>query len=300
MKRTEENQYSMMRTVQSLFRDHQDVLDAVPALESASNKLDNLLTELSIAIQVQQDGAQGETETKNRLKQTLVDTGLGIMGAVKALANDTNDGPLFDRVDYTPSGFGRLRDNALAEAAQSIHDAAFENKQQLEDYGILADDITVFENAITAYRGVISGPRVAVSEQKAQTERISQLVAQANDLLKNTMDNIMLQYKLEDPVFFNTYMSARAIVDTGIRHTAIRGKVTDAATGLPLYSAKVTIIELDRTASTGTDGVYGITEFEGGVYSVKVEMDGYVSQTKPVVELQRGRGMELNFQLTKV
>jgi cytoskeletal protein RodZ len=56
------------------------------------------------------------------------------------------------------------------------------------------------------------------------------------------------------------------------------GKVTDAETGLPLSSVKVTIDGL--TTYTDANGNYGFEGLTPGTYTVTFEKDGYETETR--------------------
>jgi hypothetical protein len=299
MKRTEENQFSMMRATQTVLNQNPAIVTAVPAIATAKTELDNLITEVSSAEQAQQNGSEGETLDKAATKAALMSEAEAIIGPVKAYARTMADNVLYDRVNYTNSALVRLTDTGLPDACQAVHDAASDNAAALASYGVTAAVITSLQTRIDAYRTMSSAPRAAIAQQKAQTERIASLMERGTALLKGTMDNLVLPYKTQRPVFFSEYTTARQIVDTGKRHTTIRGTVTDAATGQPLYNTRITIVELNRTTRSGADGVYGLQKFEGGVYTITAELKDYRTETKSVVEIQRGQSIEINFSLDR-
>lgn len=300
MKRTDENKFTMMRGVQTVLSNHATDVAPVQALADAKAAFDGILIEIANADQLSQGGSSGETQEKAEAKDVLINTALVIAGAVKAYATTQGDNALFELVDYTKTDLRQAGDTVLPSSAQAIHDAASGVVANLTDYGVTAADLADFQQRIDDYTALIGAPRTAIAEQKAQNERLAGLFDRGDSLLKGTMDNLMIRFQTQKPVFFSEYTTARQIVDAGIRHTTLKGKVTDAVTGNPLYNVKVTIVELNKSVNTGVDGVYGIQEFKGGVYTIKAEMPGYQTTTIDTVEIPRGAGVELSFQLAKL
>lgn len=62
----------------------------------------------------------------------------------------------------------------------------------------------------------------------------------------------------------------------------ISGKVTDALSKAPVAGAKVSIVELKKETTTDPTGFFKFDTLEKGNYSVRIEADTYVRQTKSV------------------
>lgn len=62
----------------------------------------------------------------------------------------------------------------------------------------------------------------------------------------------------------------------------ISGKVTDALLKSPVINAKVTVVELKKAIQTDSTGGFKFDSLDKGNYSVRVEADKYLVQTKSV------------------
>jgi hypothetical protein len=62
----------------------------------------------------------------------------------------------------------------------------------------------------------------------------------------------------------------------------ISGKVVDALTKTPLVGAKITVLELKKETATDSTGFFKLDTLGKGNYSVRIEMDKYLRQTKSV------------------
>ncbi|MEM2567359.1 MAG: S8 family serine peptidase [Candidatus Bathyarchaeia archaeon] len=77
----------------------------------------------------------------------------------------------------------------------------------------------------------------------------------------------------------------------------IRGYVTDATTGAPIYKAKVYCHEMDRTVYTNEDGYYDMRLLPG-TYTITVSRFGYEEQTITGVKVVENQFTWLNVALT--
>src|SRR6202790_1650355 len=98
-------------------------------------------------------------------------------------------------------------------------------------------------------------------------------------------------------VFVLGAMSAFAQSSTTAVLTGVATDPTQA--GGP--DAKITITRMDtgqsREAKTGAEGEYRIILLPPGVYDVKVEKPGFLTQTKKGIELTVGQSASFDFQL---
>jgi len=78
----------------------------------------------------------------------------------------------------------------------------------------------------------------------------------------------------------------------------ISGRITGRATGSPIAGAHVYLdsSRLDRSELTDSDGRFTLPDIPAGPYGVRVDCEGYQSQTK-VAELSPGQRAELEFAL---
>jgi hypothetical protein len=83
--------------------------------------------------------------------------------------------------------------------------------------------------------------------------------------------------------------------------TAVLSGVVTDPTQAVAPDAKVTITRVDtgqsREAKTGSEGEYRLVQLPSGLYDVKVEKPGFLTQTKKGIELTVGQNATLDFQL---
>ncbi len=84
---------------------------------------------------------------------------------------------------------------------------------------------------------------------------------------------------------------------TYVRASFLEGKVTDAATGLPINNAEVTIEELAITEITSPTGEYKSGTAIPGIYKVSATAFGYQAKTVESVDLSSGNVAAVDFEL---
>ncbi len=86
--------------------------------------------------------------------------------------------------------------------------------------------------------------------------------------------------------------------DTTAQTGTISGTVTEADRG-PLAGVLVTVLTASKTATTGSDGTYTITDVPIGSYSVMFTRDGYATETKTGVQVVENQTATVNAQMTE-
>lgn len=77
----------------------------------------------------------------------------------------------------------------------------------------------------------------------------------------------------------------------------LRGKVTDNSSGLPIYNATVTIVELSKSIKTDGEGKYAFIYTQPGSYTVTCAATGYDTIQQPSVSITVGGVTTLDFQM---
>lgn len=85
-----------------------------------------------------------------------------------------------------------------------------------------------------------------------------------------------------------------------VRACHLEGKVTDAATGVGLFNAKVDILTDNAFAQTGLIGDYGTGTAIAGTYEVEVKKPGYESKVVTGVVLENGEVTSLDVELVEL
>lgn len=137
---------------------------------------------------------------------------LGICAALGAANGDVN---FAAQVEWTLASLDKLADNVLEETGTRIGALATANLVALADYGITQAEV----DALAAQRGEFhdtkTAPREAVAGRAGETKTLPEKITGVTSLLRNCLDKLMTRFKRTEPEFYQSYLSARVIVDRG-------------------------------------------------------------------------------------
>jgi len=180
------------------------------------------LEELSV---IQNQDLTGIIEDKNDVEHEVIDYLLQFSGAIHSYAGQQGNKSLQTLVNFKPTKVEHLDRNEIIDAAATVLTEARKiPPAQLSNEGITSDEIVQFNNVLTQLKGYSNTRKTAGIDQKDVTRRIAELFAQANDIKKNTLDRLVLQFERKAPEFYNKYKSAATVI---YKHAA---KKTDTTT----------------------------------------------------------------------
>lgn len=78
---------------------------------------------------------------------------------------------------------------------------------------------------------------------------------------------------------------------------SIQGKVTDKKTGSPLSTVTITLQLGNKRVQTAEDGTYILENLKAGIYTMKVQKEGYVTYTKEEIQLADGQILRLDIEM---
>lgn len=211
----QENKRSMYLAVQNVCNANNDIWNTMPAFVQAFTDFEALLGHIDTQRQIQEGKTTGITQNKQQEEDEMTQAAIEMAAAVYAYASRTGDNALRARVDYSPSSLRRSRDTALRDICQNIHDAASAIIADLADYGKTPADLDQLQQEINDYAAILANPREAIGTRATATARLVTLFREADDLLKNQLDKLMLTYQNTQATFHNKYKNARIIVDLG-------------------------------------------------------------------------------------
>ena len=164
-------------------------------------------------------------------------------------------------------------------------------------YGITAASVTAFTNAINEYTTAVPSPRNAVSQRAAYVQSLKSLFKEADDILKNQLDKLAVQFKATQPQFLNAYKNNRVIIDAPASATQIKGKVTNGDGTTPVFGAVVELLGKPITTTTNSRGNYNLKSLEPGTYQVKFSKPGLQDFISPMVEVKQGKATKQDASL---
>lgn len=218
MRDTLENKLSMYEAVLTVLNDNAAITGTVPAFAPAITEFQAAVDNAKVQEQKRIDARKGKTATKHADEDALIAVAMKIANALRVHGRRTNDERLKEVGGITRSYLYGLRDAALPDYCQVVHDTADPIAIDLADYGITPADITDLQDRITAYRQASGDSVGGLAVQVSARIALEAAFRTADDVLKNDLDPLVDMLRETQPDFYNTYIDARVIRDIGVRH----------------------------------------------------------------------------------
>ncbi len=310
MTNKKESRLSMYLTFKDYQVPYAAITNLLPNYTTNSTVFVNAVNQLQVVAVQQKMSKKGVTVVKNQFKESLIVMCGDYARKLGVYAKFTNNPTLAEDVKLTESKLRRVADTAVKDYAQILYDRAQPIVASLATYGITVATQTALLKAITDYNASIGKPGVTRVEGGKTTQQLDALFVTADNALTN-MDLAVEIVKLTQVDFYNSYKSARKVIETGVGSLAVKGFVTDAVSGEPVKGATLSFVleggAMAKGAKKATESVvkksadkggFNIKSLPSGMYSVIVKKVGYADQMATVA-VADGDLTELLIELTK-
>ena len=271
---------------------------ALPAFQTALTAVETIVDQIRNTIQLQAGIINGIAMDKSQLRVTLCGIAADICAIISAFASITKNNELKEKVNFSATQLKRLSDEMVVPICANIHDALSANIAALASYGVTAEAVTNFQTAMDTYKAKISSPRNAISQRSAYNTLLERSFSQANEILKNQMDKMAVQFKTTNTAFYNAYTNNRTIVSPGTSATQITGTVTNSVTDDPLPGVTVQVVGQPLTTVTNENGVFVLKSVSPGSRSIKVNIAGYGDMQQDDLLVKLGKTTDANVAVT--
>lgn len=229
----QEAKTNMYRAVELLCDNNAAIVALVVAFQTAFTNFKGKIAQIISTTQNKDVVLTGIAADKTVSKLALCRTAADVAAIIYAFATATANNTLKQEVNYSFDDLKKTRDDQLAPRCQNIHDRGFENRADLTDYGITTATLTGLQNAINAYAAETPKPRAAVSHRKTLNANLKQLFKEADEILVEQMDKLVVAFKPAHPEFVAEYEANRIIIDPPSRKKNPTGEPTEGGSNPP-------------------------------------------------------------------
>ena len=287
----------MFRAVSKHASDNQAITDTMVAFKNGITDLDGKITAIEDASGEHQQRITGVAKEKQDLRIVLCEVTYGVISPVKAYAFFSNNRKLEEEMAYSLRNLKRVKDDEIGALAQGLWKIVNPLVASLGDYGIAAAGMTAWQNAINNYKTSVASPRIAITHKATITKELKKLFAEAGDILKKIVDPLAIVFKNGgNGHYYNEYLKARIIVNSGGGKTRVTGTGTSKSTGNPIYNMKITVNEQGIQAFTDVNGKY-VRTVKHGTMTCTAEAPGCVSETTAPFVVKLGETVVKDFEL---
>lgn len=294
----QEAKLSMYNAVLTHIEANTTITATVPAFATVATSLRTVYNNIITAAQQEAEAIAGVTMDKAETRNLLCTEAANIAAAVYAYATSQGDNELKEQVNLSFTKLQKTKDELLVPTCNIIHQKATLSLASLTAYGITSTKLSDFQDLIDEYAAQIPGPRNAVSVRAAARTAISNHFKQADQILKQQMDKLALQFQAANPEFYNAFKNNRIIIDAGTSNTMAKGIITDAATNQPIPSVTVQTEGAAYSTTSNAVGEYELKVPVPGTYNILFTKTDYQPKTETAVTLTLGQTTLRNTQLT--
>ena len=227
MNNVQTNRVTMYKTTIAVLDENNAIWTPMVPFADAMTRLKTKVSAIDTAAQ-KQDRPTGATQDKAGARDALEDVLFLMCQALGVLAHTNNDHDLLALTDLTRSAIDKLDVEELSHRATLVLAQANARKTELATFQVTQANIDEMSQALQDYNEMKGGPRQATVERMVQTESLSTLMREANDILRNEIDPMVTLFSRTHPQFVSTYQAARVIIDRAATRSS--AKATTPAT----------------------------------------------------------------------
>jgi len=213
MNARQRNYVAMFAALKEFILTHRAQLETIPALATLIQQFLDLMPEIESARLIQSGHTTGTGDLKQKEEAEMIQATVQVAASIYVYAQINNLPDLQAKVNVSPSQLKQMPDDELKVTCLNIHAEATKQADNLTDYGTTPETISQLKKEIEDFATLIASPRAAIVTRSQATRRLKELIEQTNNLLRNQLDKLMVLFEHTQPQVYNTYRSARIIVD---------------------------------------------------------------------------------------
>lgn len=301
MNQIQNDELTMLEDMQLLFNNNSVKINPILDLKNGKTELDNFIIDLKKYRIIQDVDNKGIAGNKKALMTKIISETLDLSGALVNLGRKTSNQQLIQQFNFSKSSLESLRDGDLVSTATNTADSANTNILALATAGVTPAMVTALQTDNTNLQLTITTPEEARQAKKVATANIETTFPKTRELMDHTLKPLMrTNFAKTDPNFYNQFITATQIINTGIHHLDFFGLIIDSVSSSALNSALIRVLsgptEVARTQA-GEKGHFQFKKLASGTYSVEVSRPGYTTQTFTGIVIITGTSTKKTFAL---
>ena len=161
---------------------------------------------------------EGITKAKQNAETELKRLAFHVSSALAAFAVRSKNEVLLAEIDFNKSDFELMRDNELIATGRKLAEETKLRSEEMNGYGITPDVVTELEVALKQFETLAPAPQRTIGNNKMKREDLDELFRQANTLMREELDRMIVPYESKAVDFYRAYQNARKTVKFGVRH----------------------------------------------------------------------------------
>lgn len=212
------NTVRMLKTTGNVLEQNKTKWDMIKILSTTVPSYMELIKKVDDAMLESERDTKASSMDKRIFRKELEEHCFYIASALHSIGSFEKNSGITAVTALKESTLKNYMEDMLVTKAKTLHTLAKENTEKLANYGIVEADITKLDELIKKFASIQTIPRSMVVDRKAAKLSLEDAVGQAKDMLTDQIDLQMEMLRKREPDFYNAFLAARKVVDTGIRH----------------------------------------------------------------------------------
>ena len=218
MKKKNENDLVRINAVSDVCESYKAMWQSSDPFGECVADLLHLKTKIDTERSLIEKSTEGVTKAKRNAETALIRMAFSISAGLAAFAVRSKNEVLLAEVNFKKSDFELMRNNKLIATGRMLVAEAQKHTDVLSGYQVTPDDVAQLEAAIANFEALVPAPQRSIGDNKMKREDLDDLFKQANTLMRDVMDRMIVPYESKAPEFYRAYQNARKSVKLGIRH----------------------------------------------------------------------------------
>ena len=211
MDRKQMNLSEMLLTLEEFLTINLSSFQNKPAILEVINELKTKNAEIKELYLSQSVSTEADFVIKNYDEDALITTAVKVSDGLKVIAATTKDSRLKIEAKVSEWDLGRMRKDDLYIRLKQLYATALPFASQLLSLGILQSEIDSLDTESTK----LSNAKPVINNLKAKTtlatSDLNNTIKNINTVVRETLDPLMLEFKLQNPTLYGEYLNARKI-----------------------------------------------------------------------------------------
>ena len=213
MNRKELNSLNEMKSVEQFLTNNKETFADKPAIVEAHNRLKVIIGQADSNYQLQSIDTTVETTIKDDAKKELTALTLKVAAAMTAVAAGTSNIRLRAISDVSKNILNRMREPDYINKVRSISQEAITMGEELATWKVTLQDIETLGTRLESFSQTAPINRNIEAANIQATVDLRANLSEGRELMRETLDALILPYKTINPTLYGQYQVARAIID---------------------------------------------------------------------------------------
>jgi len=213
MNKRQNNKLRSYTNITAVLLSNQSIYEVYPVIKIAVENFTAIVDQIKILATHSSIDNTGVTEQKTIIKEKLSTLAGELAASGSAFAVDLNNKEMEAALDFSYSDIRYARDNDTISITSAIYNELAEHNGKLADYLVTDEDKSALKKLIDDFEVVSQNKGLQHSQNVSDTKQLCLLFKDADALLTQKLDRLLMRLRRKAPSFYNAYLNARNIQD---------------------------------------------------------------------------------------